>query len=109
MVSKLAMARARAEYPRSILASLWMYPMPAAFHPDLLRTSLAPLTARQPLSAQAQDYQRFYGLNLSAHSWLGGFRPQASSWSGRPGYPTSRARRCSCCTAITTIWASTGM
>ena len=33
--------------------------MPVAFHPDHLRTRLAPLTARQPLTAEAQDYQRF--------------------------------------------------
>ncbi|HEK1683992.1 TPA: alpha/beta hydrolase [Pseudomonas putida] len=48
--------------------------MPSPFHPDLLRTSLAPLAARQPLSAQALDYQRFYGLELPVQSWLGGFR-----------------------------------
>ena len=48
--------------------------MPAAFDPDRLRASLAPLGARQPLSAQAQEYQRFYGLNLPAQSWLGGFQ-----------------------------------
>ncbi|MDR0209543.1 MAG: alpha/beta hydrolase [Pseudomonas putida] len=48
--------------------------MPASFHPDLLRASLPPLAARQPLSAQGQDYQRFYGLNLPVRqSWLGGF------------------------------------
>lgn len=47
--------------------------MPAAFHPDLLRTSLAPLGARQPLSAHAQHYQRFYGLDVPVHSWLGSF------------------------------------
>ncbi|ANY89939.1 MULTISPECIES: alpha/beta hydrolase [Pseudomonas] len=48
--------------------------MPASFHPDLLRASLLPLAARQPLSAQGQDYQRFYGLDLPVRqSWLGGF------------------------------------
>lgn len=47
--------------------------MPSPFHPDLLRTSLDALAVRQPLSAQALDYQRFYGLDLTAHSWLGGF------------------------------------
>jgi alpha-beta hydrolase superfamily lysophospholipase len=51
-----------------------MYLMPAAFDPDRLRASLAPLGARQPLSAQAQEYQRFYRLNLPAQSWLGGFQ-----------------------------------
>ncbi|MFV3316252.1 alpha/beta hydrolase [Pseudomonas sp. NY15374] len=47
--------------------------MPSPLHPDLLRTSLDALAVRQPLSAQALDYQRFYGLDLTAHSWLGGF------------------------------------
>ena len=47
--------------------------MPSPFHLDLLRTSLDALAVRQPLSAQALDYQRFYGLDLTAHSWLGGF------------------------------------
>lgn len=47
--------------------------MPSPFHPDLLRTSLDALAAREPLSSQALDYQRFYGLDLPAHSWLGGF------------------------------------
>ncbi|MEC4562246.1 alpha/beta hydrolase [Pseudomonas inefficax] len=61
--------------------------MPAAFHPDLLRTSLAPLTARQPLSAQAHDYQRFYGLNLSAHSWLGGFQAAGFDLVGQAWLP----------------------
>jgi len=46
--------------------------MPASFHPDLLRASLSPLAARQPLSAQALDYQRYYSLDLAADSWLGG-------------------------------------
>lgn len=45
--------------------------MPATFQPDLLRASLAPLAARQPLSTQALDYQRFYGL--PANGWLGRF------------------------------------
>ncbi|MGW7776276.1 alpha/beta hydrolase [Pseudomonas machongensis] len=47
--------------------------MPSPFHPDLLRTSLDALAVRQPLSAQALDYQRFYGLDLTVRSWLGGF------------------------------------
>ena len=46
--------------------------MPASFHPDLLRASLAPLAARQPLSIQALNYQRYY--NLPGDSWLGGLR-----------------------------------
>ncbi|MBC3450984.1 alpha/beta hydrolase [Pseudomonas mosselii] len=48
--------------------------MPASFNPYQLRTSLSPLADRQPLSAQGQAYQRFYGLDLPARSWLGGFR-----------------------------------
>ncbi|SYX93206.1 Alpha/beta hydrolase, partial [Pseudomonas reidholzensis] len=48
--------------------------MPAPFHPDLLRTSLAPLADRQALSAQALDYQRSYGLDLRVQRWLGGFQ-----------------------------------
>lgn len=66
--------------------------MPAAFNPDLLRTSLAPLTSRQPLSAQAQDYQRFYRLNLPAHSWLGGFQAAGFDLVGQvwlPEQPTA--------------------
>lgn len=47
--------------------------MPASLHPDLLRASLAPLTERHPLSTQALEYQRFYGLDLPVQSWLGGF------------------------------------
>ncbi|CAI8799648.1 alpha/beta hydrolase [Pseudomonas soli] len=48
--------------------------MPASFHPDLLRASLSPLADRHLLSTQGQAYQGFYGLGLSAHSWLGGFQ-----------------------------------
>ena len=46
--------------------------MPASFHPDLLRASLAPLAARQPLSAQALNYQRYY--TLPGQGWLGGLQ-----------------------------------
>ena len=46
--------------------------MPASFHPDLLRASLAPLAACQPLSTQALDYQRYY--NLPGQGWLGGLQ-----------------------------------
>jgi len=66
--------------------------MPAAFHPDHLRHSLLPLTARQPLSVEAQDYQRFYGLNLSVHSWLGGFQAAGFDLVGQawlPDQPTA--------------------
>lgn len=61
--------------------------MPPAFHPDRLRTSLAPFTTRQPLSAQAQDYQRFYGLDLPAHSWLGGFQAAGFDLVGQAWLP----------------------
>ena len=66
--------------------------MPAAFHPDLLRTHLAPLAARQPLTTEAQGYQRFYGLNLSVHSWLGGFQAAGFDLVGQawlPDQPTA--------------------
>ena len=49
--------------------------MPASFQADPLRASLQPLVARQPLSAEGQAYQRFYGLDRvsCATSWLGRF------------------------------------
>ncbi|WP_028693284.1 alpha/beta hydrolase [Pseudomonas cremoricolorata] len=47
--------------------------MPASFHPDLLRESLAPLNARAVLSEQGVLYQRFYGLDLPTPSSLGKF------------------------------------
>jgi len=47
--------------------------MPIAFHPDTLRNSLPPLGTRQPLSDEAQAYQRFYQLDLPVQSWLGRF------------------------------------
>ncbi|MDD0973560.1 alpha/beta hydrolase [Pseudomonas fontis] len=45
--------------------------MPVTFHPDALRASLKPLSVRQPLSAEAQAYQRFYGLEQPHTRWLG--------------------------------------
>ncbi|VVN95935.1 alpha/beta hydrolase [Pseudomonas fluorescens] len=42
--------------------------MPATFDPDHLRASLRPLAAGQPLSVEAQAYQRFYGLDFAQHS-----------------------------------------
>ncbi|PNB74496.1 alpha/beta hydrolase [Pseudomonas sp. GW456-E7] len=50
--------------------------MPATFDPDLLRASLLPLAAGQPLSAQAKAYQQFYGLDFAprpVRSGLGRF------------------------------------
>ncbi|AIR88645.1 alpha/beta hydrolase [Pseudomonas cremoricolorata] len=47
--------------------------MPASFHPDQLRASLAPLTARSALSEQGLIYQRYYGLDLPTSSTLGTF------------------------------------
>ncbi|WP_054913342.1 alpha/beta hydrolase [Pseudomonas sp. NBRC 111127] len=61
--------------------------MPPDFQPDRLRASLAPFTARYPLSIQAQYYQRFYGLNLSAHSWLGGFQAAGFELVGQAWLP----------------------
>ncbi|POA80044.1 alpha/beta hydrolase [Pseudomonas sp. DP16D-R1] len=51
--------------------------MPATFDPDHLRASLRPLAERQPLSVEAQAYQRFYGLDFSTRnvrSGLGRFQ-----------------------------------
>lgn len=61
--------------------------MPASFHPDLLRASLSPLAHRQPLSAQASDYQRYYGLDLPAQSWLGSFRAAGFELVGQVWLP----------------------
>ena len=61
--------------------------MPVAFQPDRLRPTLEPLSARQPLSALAQDYQRFYGLDLSAQSWLGGFQAAGFELVGQAWLP----------------------
>lgn len=62
--------------------------MPATFHPDLLRASLAPLAARQPLSSQGLDYQRFYGLDLPVRqSWLGGFKAAGFELVGQVWLP----------------------
>ncbi|AUF99108.1 alpha/beta hydrolase [Pseudomonas sp. 09C 129] len=47
--------------------------MSATFDPDPLRASLRPLAEAQPLSAQAQAYQRFYGLDLPVKRGLGRF------------------------------------
>lgn len=48
--------------------------MPATFQPDTLRASLKPLPARQPLSVEAQTYQRFYGFGkVPVQNWLGRF------------------------------------
>lgn len=41
--------------------------MPATFDPDHLRAILRPLAAAQPLSVEAQAYQRFYGLDFARH------------------------------------------
>ncbi|MNK97745.1 Phospholipase YtpA [compost metagenome] len=51
--------------------------MSATFDPDHLRASLRPLAEGQPLSAEAQAYQRFYGLDFSSRhvrSGLGRFQ-----------------------------------
>ena len=62
--------------------------MPATFHPDLLRASLAPLAARHPLSSQGLDYQRFYGLDLPVRqSWLGGFKAAGFELVGQVWLP----------------------
>ncbi|MGZ0783269.1 phospholipase BipL [Pseudomonas saponiphila] len=42
--------------------------MSVNFDPDHLRASLQPLVAGQPLSAEAQAYQRFYGLDFAGRA-----------------------------------------
>ena len=42
--------------------------MSVTFDPDHLRASLRPLAQGQPLSAEAQAYQRFYGLDFSSRN-----------------------------------------
>lgn len=61
--------------------------MPARFHPDLLRSGLAALHARQPLSEHALDYQRHYGLDLPASRWLGRFGIDAFELVGQVWLP----------------------
>jgi len=68
--------------------------MPASFQPDSLRASLSSLTARQPLSTQAQAYQRYYGLDLPArkdspHRWLGRFEAAGFELVGQVWLPAA--------------------
>jgi alpha-beta hydrolase superfamily lysophospholipase len=42
-------------------------PMSLSFDPDRLRSSLQPLSAKQPLSEEGRAYQRFYGLEPLTH------------------------------------------
>ncbi|MBM3108391.1 MAG: alpha/beta hydrolase [Pseudomonas sp.] len=68
--------------------------MPASFQPDSLRASLLPLSARQPLSTQAQAYQRFYGLDLPARKdavqrWLGRFEAAGYELVGQVWLPAA--------------------
>jgi len=68
--------------------------MPASFQPDSLRASLLPLSARQPLSTQAQAYQRFYGLDLPARKeapqrWLGRFEAAGYQLVGQVWQPAA--------------------
>jgi alpha-beta hydrolase superfamily lysophospholipase len=61
--------------------------MPATFDPDLLRASLRPLAEAQPLSAQAQAYQRFYGLDLPVKRGLGRFAVDGFEVVGQVWWP----------------------
>ncbi|QXI38287.1 alpha/beta hydrolase [Pseudomonas xantholysinigenes] len=61
--------------------------MTASFQADVLRASLSPLTARQPLSSQGQAYQHFYGLDLPVRSWLGGFQAAGFDLVGQAWLP----------------------
>ena len=68
--------------------------MPASFQPDSLRASLSSLTARQPLSTQAQAYQRYYGLDLparkdSSQRWLGRFEAAGFELVGQVWLPAA--------------------
>lgn len=61
--------------------------MPASFDPDSLRTSLLPFTERPPLSNMGVAYQRFYSLDLPAHSWLGSFQAAGFDLVGQAWLP----------------------
>ncbi|HWD34479.1 MAG TPA: alpha/beta hydrolase [Pseudomonas sp.] len=68
--------------------------MPASFQPDSLRASLSSLTVRQPLSTQAQAYQRYYGLDLPARKdspqrWLGRFEAAGFELVGQVWLPAA--------------------
>lgn len=60
--------------------------MPAPFNVDL-RSGLAPLSSRQPLSAQALAYQRFYGLDLPVQRLLGSFEAGGFELVGQAWLP----------------------
>ena len=60
--------------------------MPAPFNVDL-RSGLAPLSSRQPLSAQALAYQRFYGLDLPVQRLLGSFEAGSFELVGQAWLP----------------------
>ena len=71
---------------------LWNNPMPSTFHPDALRAELQALDARQPLSAAAQTYQRYYGLDVSTPDasvtrYLGVFKAAAFDLVGQCWLP----------------------
>lgn len=66
--------------------------MSASFQPDVLRASLSALAACQPLSTQAQAYQRYYGLDLPARKveplrWLGRFEAAGFELVGQVWLP----------------------
>ncbi|WP_186701116.1 alpha/beta hydrolase [Pseudomonas shirazensis] len=60
--------------------------MPAPFNVDL-RSGLAPLSSRQPLSAEALAYQRFYGLDLPVQRLLGSFEAGGFELVGQAWLP----------------------
>lgn len=65
-------------------------PMPATFDPDDLRTRLQPLAQWQPLSEQAQAYQRFYGLDFPQRMLrrgLGCYRIEGYALVGQVWWP----------------------
>lgn len=60
--------------------------MPAPFNVDL-RSGLAPLSSRQPLSTEALAYQRFYGLDLPVQRLLGSFEAGGFELVGQAWLP----------------------
>nr|WP_314877004.1 alpha/beta hydrolase [uncultured Pseudomonas sp.] len=60
--------------------------MPAPFNIDL-RSGLAPLSSRQPLSAEALAYQHFYGLDLPVQRLLGSFEAGGFELVGQAWLP----------------------
>ncbi|WP_213878396.1 alpha/beta hydrolase [Pseudomonas sp. dw_358] len=65
--------------------------MPATFQPDILRSRLSPLAARQGPDEHGQSYRRFYRLPGSdpQRSWLGGFSAAGCDLVGQVWLPAA--------------------